>query len=104
MSELLQAAGERYVLGIATVVEKLHSDYKDAYPDVAWRLITGMRNLVADDRDRVDFAMVWNVLTSAVPDPMATLGLPAEMDGVIELPEHLRGVQEEAAGEPFPQR
>lgn len=102
--ELLQAAGERYILGIATVVEKLHSDYKDAFPEVPWRLITGMRNLVAHHYDRVDFAMVWNALTKAVPELVAALGLPAEPDGAIELPEHLRDVARADNVERFPRR
>jgi uncharacterized protein with HEPN domain len=102
--ELLQAAGERYILGIATVVEKLHSDYKDAFPDVPWRLITGMRNLVAHHYDRVDFVMVWNALTGAVPELVAALGLPAEADGVIELPDGLYDARNPRAAEPFPGR
>ena len=73
--EILRAAGERYIVGLGNVVEKLHSDYKDRFPQVPWQAITGMRNLVAHHYDKVDPAAVWDALRLRVPALLAALDL-----------------------------
>lgn len=50
---LLRNAGERILIKVATVAEKLPATFKDEYPDVDWQGINRMRNLVAHHYDRV---------------------------------------------------
>jgi len=64
---VLRNAGERILIKVATVVERLPDDFKDSHPEVAWRNIARMRNLVAHHYDHVDDDLVWNALAILIP-------------------------------------
>ena len=64
---LLRNAGERILIKVATVVERLPEEFKDSRPDIAWRDIARMRNLVAHHYDHVDDDLVWNALVRLIP-------------------------------------
>ena len=98
--ELLRAAAERYLITIGTVVEKLHSDYKDAYPDVPWRAVTAMRNLVAHHYDKVDGEVVWESISRRVPELIDALGLAHGSDDTV-LPAYLQDTSP-GLSDPFP--
>lgn len=72
---ILRNAGERILIKVATVVEKLPADYKAQYPEVDWVGITRMRNLVAHHYDKINDDLIWQALTVRVPELMAALGL-----------------------------
>jgi len=64
---LLRNAGERVLIKVATVVERLPEEFKANYPDIAWVNIVRMRNLVAHHYDHVDDDLIWNALANLVP-------------------------------------
>jgi len=72
---LLRNAGERVLIKVATVVEKLPDDYKAAHDDVAWVAVSRMRNLVAHHYDKVNDDVMWTALAVRVPGMLAALGL-----------------------------
>lgn len=74
---LLRNAGERILIKVATVVEKLPQEFKDRHPSVDWSGITRMRNLVAHHYDKVNDDLVWAALTTRLPGLLAELGLSA---------------------------
>lgn len=65
---LLRNAGERILIKVATVAEKLPQAFKDEHPDVDWQGINRMRNLVAHHYDRVSDDLVWAALSVRIPD------------------------------------
>ena len=65
---LLRNAGERILIKVATVAEKLPQGFKDTHPDVDWRGINRMRNLVAHHYDRVSHDLVWAALSVRIPE------------------------------------
>ncbi|WP_180320764.1 DUF86 domain-containing protein [Propioniciclava sinopodophylli] len=65
---LLRNAGERILIKVATVAEKLPQGFKDRYPDVDWQGINRMRNLVAHHYDRVSHDLIWAALTVRIPE------------------------------------
>ncbi len=65
---LLRNAGERILIKVATVVEKLPQAFKDEHPDLDWQGITRMRNLVAHHYDRVSHDLVWSALVARIPE------------------------------------
>jgi uncharacterized protein with HEPN domain len=65
---LLRNAGERILIKVATVAEKLPQAFKDAHPDVDWKGINRMRNLVAHHYDRVSHDLVWAALSVRIPE------------------------------------
>lgn len=65
---LLRSAGERILIKVATVAEKLPPGFKDRYPDVDWQGINRMRNLVAHHYARVSHDLVWAALSVRIPE------------------------------------
>lgn len=72
---LLRNAGVRILIKVATVVEKLPQEYKDARPEIPWVGISRMRNLVAHHCDRVTDELMWEALKRRIPELAVTLGL-----------------------------
>lgn len=73
---LLRNAGERVLIKIATVVERLSEDYRAAHTDVDWAAIMRMRNLVAHHSDKVNHDLMWTALVGRVPSILQALDLP----------------------------
>lgn len=72
---LLRNAGERILIKVATVVEKLPQEYKDARQEVPWVGISRMRNLVAHHDDKATDELMWQALKRRIPELAVTLGL-----------------------------
>ena len=70
---LLRNAGERVLIKVATVVEKLPEEYKAQYPDIDWIGIMRMRNLVAHHDDKVNDDLMFAALAVRVPALLARL-------------------------------
>lgn len=72
---MLRNAGERILIKVATVAEKLPADFKAQYPDVDWVGINRMRNLVAHHYDRINNDLVWQALAARIPKLARALGI-----------------------------
>lgn len=70
---LLRDAGERILIKVATVAGKLPADFKGAHADIDWAGINRMRNLVAHHYDQVNGDLLWQALTTRIPDLLARL-------------------------------
>ena len=54
-----------YVIGEA--VKKLPSDLRERYPDVAWREIAGLRDVIAHAYFALDSDILWDAVVQDVP-------------------------------------
>ena len=72
---LLRNAGERILIKVATVGEKLPQDVKDQHDGLDWVGISRMRNLVAHHYDRVRDDMMWAALENRIPALAGRLAL-----------------------------
>lgn len=72
---LLRNAGERLLIKVATVVERLPDEFKAGYPDIEWAHINRMRNLVAHHYDKVNDDLMFVTLRRDVPALLERLGL-----------------------------
>jgi uncharacterized protein with HEPN domain len=72
---MLRNAGERILIKIATVAEKLPDEFKSQHSDVDWTGISRMRNLVAHHYDRVNDDLLWQALTVRIPKLLRELDL-----------------------------
>ena len=64
------------VIGEASVkVMDLYADFSLAHPNVPWRKMRGMRNRITHGYFEVDFEMVWETVTSALPELLWELAL-----------------------------
>jgi uncharacterized protein with HEPN domain len=66
--EMLRLAGEAIAHRIGEAVARLSDEFVAEHPDIEWRKIKGMRNIVAHEYARVDHEIVWNALADRMPD------------------------------------
>ncbi len=72
---LLRNAGERLLIKVATVVERLPDEFKANYPDIEWSNINRMRNLVARQYDKINDDLMYATLRRDIPTLIQRLGL-----------------------------
>lgn len=77
---MLRNAAERVLIKVATVVEKLPTEFTDRYPDIDWRGIGRMRNLIAHHYDAVNDDLMWAALEARIPDLIRQLGLDSRRE------------------------
>ena len=65
--EMLRLAAEAILHRIGEAVARLSDDFTKAHPQVSWRPMKAMRNLVAHEYGAVDYNIVWNALESDLP-------------------------------------
>jgi uncharacterized protein with HEPN domain len=53
----------------------LYADFALAQPNVPWRKMRGMRNRITHGYFEVDFEMVWETVTTALPELLRELAL-----------------------------
>jgi uncharacterized protein with HEPN domain len=53
------------IIGEAT--KNLPEDLKARYPDVAWRPVAGLRDIVAHGYYRIDYEVIWGIITDRLP-------------------------------------
>lgn len=68
---MLRNAGERIIIKVSTVVERLPEEFKAEHPQVEWVKIQRMRNLVAHHYDKVQADFVWATLAQRIPGLVA---------------------------------
>jgi uncharacterized protein with HEPN domain len=72
--EMLLLAAEALTQRVAEAVSRLSDGFQDQHPEVPWRAIRGMRDLVAHDYGRSDHRVVWNTLKTDLPQLADRLG------------------------------
>jgi uncharacterized protein with HEPN domain len=53
------------IIGEAT--KKLPEDLRERYPAVAWKQVAGLRDVIAHGYFRVDYEVIWGIITNTVP-------------------------------------
>lgn len=66
-SSLIQSAVIRQVEIIGEAVKRLSQSFRSTHPDIPWRQIAGMRDLLIHAYDHVDTDEVWNAAQSDIP-------------------------------------
>jgi uncharacterized protein with HEPN domain len=72
---------ERSLELIAEAAKQVSADFREAHPEIPWRSIIGLRNVLAHQYGRVDALEVWRVATVEVPlllERLAALLPPTE--------------------------
>lgn len=63
---MLPLAAEAILLKIGEAVSRLPETLTAACPEVRWRSMRGMRNLVAHEYEVVDSTIMWNTLARGI--------------------------------------
>ncbi|MBD2000855.1 DUF86 domain-containing protein [Leptolyngbya sp. FACHB-541] len=66
------------IIGEAT--KRLSQDFRQQHPEVPWREIAGMRDVIVHEYDQVDLDVVWDVIQNKLPELLTSLQslLPSE--------------------------
>jgi uncharacterized protein with HEPN domain len=63
-----QSAVIRQIEIIGEATKRLSDSFRASQPDIPWRSIAGMRDILIHAYDHVDLDEVWNTVTLAIPD------------------------------------
>jgi uncharacterized protein with HEPN domain len=65
---IVQRAVAMTIINIGELTTVLSEDFRDAYPQVPWRKIKGLRNIMAHKYQIVDFEDVWETAVTSIPE------------------------------------
>jgi uncharacterized protein with HEPN domain len=66
--EVLRLAAEAITHRIGEAVSRLSEEFVTDHPQIEWRKVKGMRNIVTHEYARIDYEIVWNALALRVPE------------------------------------
>ncbi len=69
------------IIGEAT--RRLSDEIKEEHPEIPWRKMLGMRNILAHQYDRVSVKTLWNVIHQSIPEMLEKIEplMPQEESG-----------------------
>jgi uncharacterized protein with HEPN domain len=65
---LLRRAAERALLIISEAAKSLPNSLTDRYPEIDWRGVRGLGDVLRHDYERVDPDTLWEILTEKLPE------------------------------------
>ena len=80
-SHTLQDAIIRNLQVLCESVRRIETAYKDLHPEIQWKAIAGMRNVLVHDYFDVDFEAIWDLVTRDLPPlELAMRSILAQME------------------------
>ncbi len=65
--ENLRLATERRIEIIGEAARRISADFKDAHPEIPWRLIVDQRNVLIHSYDEVEEERIWGLAEQDIP-------------------------------------
>jgi uncharacterized protein with HEPN domain len=58
---------------IGEAIKRLSLDIRQQHPEISWREIVGMRDVIVHEYDQVDLEIVWDVTQNELPELLILL-------------------------------
>jgi uncharacterized protein with HEPN domain len=72
-SELVQSAVERKLEILGEAARRVSREFQMAHPEIDWRNIIGLRNVIAHRYDQVKQEQIWNIMQTVLPNLLRLL-------------------------------
>ena len=72
-NRMVQAAVERQVEILGEAARRVSDPFKDAHPEIPWRRIVGMRNVLAHEYGEIIQSRMWTLTVNQIPELIAQL-------------------------------
>ncbi len=72
-NEEKQSAILYQVIVIGEATKRLSSEFRTQHPEIPWKDIAGMRDILAHQYDRLNINTLWDVIKSDIPELLALL-------------------------------
>jgi uncharacterized protein with HEPN domain len=66
-------AVERCLEIVGEAAGHVSEPFRTAHPEIPWRMITGMRNILAHDYGQIEYEIIYSTVTKSVPPLLVTL-------------------------------
>ena len=83
-NEEKQSAILYQVIVIGEATKRLSSEFRTQHPEIPWKDIAGMRDILAHQYDRINLNTLWDVIQTDIPE-LLTLLEPLLPDSILEV-------------------
>ncbi len=70
-NEEKQSAILYQVIVMGEAAKRLSPEFRNRHPQIPWKEIAGMRDILAHQYDRVDLKTIWDVINNDIPELLA---------------------------------
>jgi uncharacterized protein with HEPN domain len=70
---IMRLAVERQLEILGEAARRVSSQFREAHPEVPWREIVGLRNVISHEYDRVNYDAIYRIVRNSLPALIATL-------------------------------
>lgn len=72
-SALIQSAVERQLEILGEAARRLSDEFRQAHPDISWRRIIGLRNILIHRYDEISRQVIWKTVVSELQPLLAQI-------------------------------
>ena len=72
-NRMIRYAVERQLLVIGEAAHHVSAEFQEAHPEIPWRQMIGLRNVLAHEYGEIKVDRIWNAATVSVPELLKVL-------------------------------
>jgi len=73
-AEVLRLAVERKLEVLGEAARRVSEQLRDNHPEIPWKDIVGLRNVISHQYDKVNYAAVYSIVRERIPELIVSIG------------------------------